>query len=67
MTDASKRHRPHGDPTDREDGGPAERRHAPLAMSRDEFRAAGHRLVDQLAELLAQIPQGPVTDRKSVV
>ena len=36
-------------------------RNAPLAMSRDEFRQVGHALVDQLAELLAGVPRGPVT------
>jgi glutamate/tyrosine decarboxylase-like PLP-dependent enzyme len=30
-------------------------------MDADAFRAAGHRLVDQLAERLAAIPEGPVT------
>ena len=35
-------------------------RKAPLKMTPDEFRAAGHRLVDRIAERLARIPQGPV-------
>ena len=35
-------------------------RTAPLKMTPDEFRAAGHRLVDRIAERLARIPQGPV-------
>ncbi|HET9952838.1 MAG TPA: aspartate aminotransferase family protein [Candidatus Eisenbacteria bacterium] len=33
----------------------------PLALSRDEFRAAGHRLVDQLSDLLESVPRRPVT------
>jgi glutamate/tyrosine decarboxylase-like PLP-dependent enzyme len=37
------------------------RRQAPLAMQTDEFRAAAHRLVDQIADRLAQVPHGPVT------
>lgn len=36
-------------------------RHAPLAMPAAEFRALGHQLVDQIANALAAIPQGPVT------
>ena len=34
---------------------------APLEMPADEFRAIGHRLVDQIAERLASLPDGPVT------
>jgi len=41
-------------------------RHAPLAMTPDEFKAAGHRLVDLIAERLAGIPRGPVTRGESV-
>jgi glutamate/tyrosine decarboxylase-like PLP-dependent enzyme len=37
------------------------KRHAPLAMSPEQFRSLGHALVDQLAGLLAAIPDGPVT------
>jgi aromatic-L-amino-acid/L-tryptophan decarboxylase len=33
----------------------------PLAIPSAEFRAIGHRLVDQLAERLEAIPRGPVT------
>ncbi len=41
------------------------RRDAPLAMNAAAFRALGHRLVDQLAEGLEQIPRGPVTHDES--
>ncbi|MGE0813283.1 MAG: aspartate aminotransferase family protein [Vicinamibacterales bacterium] len=34
---------------------------APLAMTAADFRALGHGLVEQLADLLAAIPSGPVT------
>ena len=40
-------------------------RRSPLAMDAATFRALGHRLVDQLAELLASIPEGPVTRNES--
>jgi len=36
-------------------------RQAPLAMSADAFREAGHALVDRLADRLAAIPRHPVT------
>jgi glutamate/tyrosine decarboxylase-like PLP-dependent enzyme len=36
-------------------------RRAPLEMTADEFRAAGHRLVDAIATLLASLPSRPVT------
>src|ERR1043166_6192874 len=39
----------------------AARRMAPLAMDATTFRAAGHRLVDRIAELLESIPHRPVT------
>ena len=33
----------------------------PLALSAEEFRTAGHRLVDRIAKLLAGLPDRPVT------
>jgi len=39
----------------------AEVRSVPLAMDAEAFRRAGHRLVDELAVLLASIPTRPVT------
>lgn len=38
-----------------------EQRVAPLEMSPEEFRAAGHELVDRIAEFLRSIPRRPVT------
>jgi aromatic-L-amino-acid decarboxylase len=40
-------------------------RDAPLAIDSVNFRALGHRLVDQLAELLDAMPRGPVTRDQS--
>jgi len=40
-------------------------RQAALAMDAATFRALGHRLVDQVAELLASVPQRPVTRDES--
>ena len=40
-------------------------RKAPLAIESATFRALGHRLVDQLAELLDAVPRGPVTRDQS--
>jgi aromatic-L-amino-acid decarboxylase len=37
------------------------KRHAPIALSGDEFRELGHRLVDQLAAFIDSIPSRPVT------
>src|SRR4051812_35549869 len=37
------------------------KRDVPLAMTPDEFKAIGHRLVDELAERLADVPRQPVT------
>ena len=39
----------------------ASRRDAPLAMDAATFKALGHALVDQVADLLAAVPAGPVT------
>ncbi len=36
-------------------------RHAPIEMSREEFRAAGHQLVDRIAEFLSSLKDKPVT------
>ena len=40
-------------------------RHSPLAMDAATFRALGHRLVDQLADVLESLPHGPVTRDES--
>lgn len=40
-------------------------RHAPLEMSPEAFRALGHRLVDQVAELLASLPHRRVSPGES--
>jgi aromatic-L-amino-acid decarboxylase len=40
-------------------------RDAPLAMEAASFRALGHRLVDQLADLLESVPRRPVTPGES--
>lgn len=43
-------------------------RHAPLAMDAAEFRTLGHRLVNQVADLLETVPKSPVTrDRPPAV
>ena len=36
-------------------------RQAPLALDAEAFRTLGHALIDQLAALLAAVPDGPVT------
>jgi hypothetical protein len=36
-------------------------RHAPLAMSPDDFRLLGYKLVDRIADFLAELPRRPVT------
>ena len=40
-------------------------RKAPLEMASGEFREIGHRLVDQIADRLAKLPEGRVTPDKS--
>jgi len=45
----------------------ARTRAAQLSFAPDEFRRAGHALVDQLAEFLAALPDGPVTPGQSPV
>jgi aromatic-L-amino-acid decarboxylase len=40
-------------------------RSAPIAMAPAAFRAAGHRLVDQVAEFLESLPERPVTRDES--
>jgi len=40
-------------------------RRAPLAMSQEEFREIGHRLVDLVAERLASVPERPLTRGES--
>src|SRR5215831_891828 len=37
------------------------KREAPVEMSPEEFRRAGHRVVDLIAEWLGRMPDGPVT------
>lgn len=39
----------------------APRRDAPLALDAERFREIGHKLVDDLAELMASVPSRPVT------
>ena len=36
-------------------------RRAPVAMTSAQFREAGRRLVDRLADLIDSVPRGPVT------
>jgi aromatic-L-amino-acid decarboxylase len=40
-------------------------RSSPIAFSSDEFRAAGHQLVDRVADFLNSLPQRPVTAAES--
>ena len=40
-------------------------RRTPLDIAPDRFRAIGHRLIDQIADLLASIPERPVTRGES--
>ena len=37
----------------------------PIEMSPDDFRAAGHQLIDQIAEFMASLPKRPVTPGES--
>jgi glutamate/tyrosine decarboxylase-like PLP-dependent enzyme len=41
------------------------RRTAPIEMSAADFRAAGHDLIDRIADWLHQLPEGPVTHDES--
>ena len=43
----------------------SEVRKSPLAMSPEEFRSAGHQLVDRIANFLDSLPQKPVTRGES--
>lgn len=49
------------DRSTRDDAASAARRDAPLAMSPDELRRVGHRLVDLVADFFSRMPEGPVT------
>jgi hypothetical protein len=40
-------------------------RRAPIALGTETFRALGHRLVDQVADLLESLPRCPVTHDES--
>ena len=40
-------------------------RRSPLAMRSDEFRSAGHQLVDRIADFFDSLPQRPVTRGES--
>ena len=40
-------------------------RHSPLAMDAATFRDIGHRMIDELSERLAHVPEGPVTRGES--
>src|SRR5262249_46020339 len=42
-----------------------ERRSAPIEMTAEAFKEAGHRLVDQIAGWLEAMPRGPVTPDES--
>lgn len=48
-----------------ESGGESRPRSAPLAMNAEEFRRIGHRLVDQVSELLTTMPDRPVAPGES--
>jgi aromatic-L-amino-acid/L-tryptophan decarboxylase len=42
-----------------------ETRRSPVAMSGEEFRKAGHQLVDRIGDFLDSLPQKPVTRGES--
>jgi len=41
------------------------KRRSPVVMSSEEFRSAGHRLVDRIADFIHSLPQRPVTAGES--
>ena len=41
------------------------KRQAPLEMTPDEFREAGHALIERIADFLGSLPRGPVTSGES--
>jgi len=47
--------------TDEDKNDPLADRRAPANLSADEFRAAGHRLIDTIAEFYESLPERPVT------
>lgn len=47
------------------DSQPRRERNAPVEMTPDAFREAGHRLVDRVAELLASLPDRPLAPGRS--
>lgn len=48
-----------------EQGANVQMRYAPLEMSPEEFRVAGHRLVERIADFLDALPKRPVTPNES--
>ena len=51
--------------TDEDDTDPSTDRHSAANMSADEFRAAGHRLIDTIAEFYESLPERPVTQAET--
>lgn len=43
----------------------AEKRESPLALDADEFRVAGHQLIERIADFIDSLPQRPVTPAES--